>query len=107
MSVGVIAGNAAGINILTVTIDVASVSANTTSEQTFTVPGLLPRDYVTVLKPSHSTGLGVVNARVSAADTIAITFMNNTGSAIDPAAEAYLVLVARPEGTVTPTAVQK
>ena len=53
--------------------------------------GLKVGDFVAVNKPSNSAGLGIVNARVSAADTFALTFMNATGSGIDPAAETYLI----------------
>lgn len=76
-------------------LDVASVAANTSAEQTFTVTGLTTADKVFVNKPSVSAGLGVVNARVSAADTLALTFMNNTGSSIDPAAETYTITAIR------------
>lgn len=78
-----------------VTIDVASVAANTTAEQTFVVTGLTVNDIVTVNKPSHTTGLGIVNVRCSAANTLAITFMNTTGSPIDPGSETYLVVAIR------------
>jgi hypothetical protein len=87
--------------IVTASLDVASVNANTTAEQTFTVPGLKTGDFVSVVKPSHSTGLGIVNARVSAADTLALTFMNATGSGIDPAAETYKIFWFRPENPQT------
>lgn len=76
-------------------IDVASVAANTTAEQTFTVTGLTTADKVIVNKPSLSAGLGIVNARVSAADTLAITFVNATSAAIDPAAETYAIVALR------------
>lgn len=76
-------------------LDVASVAANTTAEQTFTVTGLTTADKVFVNKPSLSAGLGVVNARVSAADTLAITFVNATAAAIDPAAETYAIVALR------------
>jgi len=76
-------------------LDVASVAANTTAEQTFTVTGLTTADKVFVNKPSLSAGLGIVNARVSAADTLAITFVNATGTAIDPAAETYAIVALR------------
>lgn len=83
-----------------VAIDVTSKSANTTGEQTVTVPGVKAGDIVVAVnKPSHSAGLGIVNARVSAADTIAITFGNYTGSPIDPASETYTIVIARPENT--------
>lgn len=76
-------------------IDVASVAANTTAEQTFTVTGLTTADKVFVNKPSLSAGLGIANARVSAADTLAITFVNATAAAIDPAVETYTVIALR------------
>jgi hypothetical protein len=97
MTIGVINGNAFRINLVSLSINVASVAANTTAEQTFTLNGLATTDMVFVNKPSLSAGLGIVNARVSAANTLAITFSNNTGSPIDPAAETYNILVLRPE----------
>ena len=80
---------------LSASLDVASVAANVSAEQTFTVAGLAVGDLVFVLKPSLTAGLGIVNARVSAADTLAITFMNTTAGALDPAAETYLIFVMR------------
>jgi len=41
----------------------------------------------------------VSTARVSAADTLAITFGNTTASPIDPATETYLLFYFRPEKT--------
>lgn len=70
-----------------------SVAANTTAEQTFTVTGLTTTDVVQVNKPTAQAGLGIVGMRVSAANTLAITFSNNTGTPIVPtAAETYKVL---------------
>lgn len=77
---------------LKVTLDVASVAAATTAEQTFTVTGLEVGEAVFVNKPDLDAGLGIANARVSAANQIAITFVNATAGAIDPAAgEVYLI----------------
>lgn len=89
------------VAVLTQSLDVASVSANTSAEQDFTVTGLKAGDFVSVSKPSLSAGLVVGNARVKAADTLSITFGNLTGSPINPAAEAYQILVYRPEKTYT------
>ncbi len=77
----------------------SAVSANTTAEQTFTCNGLLSTDIVlTVNKPTAQAGLGVVGWRVSAANTVAITFSNNTGSPITPtASQNYIVVFMRPE----------
>lgn len=83
------------VQTFTVTIDPASVAANTTAEQTFTVTGLRTQDIITVTKPSHTTGLGIVNARASASDVLAITYINCTGSPIDAGSESYLVASIR------------
>jgi bifunctional pyridoxal-dependent enzyme with beta-cystathionase and maltose regulon repressor activities len=87
--------------VLTISLDVASVAINTSAEQTFTIPGLKVGDFVAVNKPSLTAGLGVTNARVSAANTLALTFTNATAGAIDPAAETYAVFWFRPEKTVS------
>lgn len=90
-------GNIAIDVLLGLTISPAIVAANTTAEQTFTITGLAVGDVVNVNKPSAQAGLGVVGARVSAANTIAITFSNNTAAGITPtAAELYTVNVTRP-----------
>lgn len=95
-------GNIPKQSVISVTLSPAAVSANTTAEQTFTVNGLLPGDMVVATKPTSQAGLGLVNYRVSAANTLAITFSNNTGGSITPTTnEVYLVLVSRPDRTVT------
>lgn len=78
-------------------LNVASVAANTSAEQDFTVPGLRVGDVPHVSKPSLSAGLVISTARVKAADTLSITFGNLTGSPIDPAAETYDIFVFRAE----------
>lgn len=85
------------IQVLSATFDPAQVNTITTSEQTVTVTGvLLDRDVVlSVTKPTHTTGLGIVNARVSANDTIAVTFMNPTAGNINPPSETYVFVVLR------------
>lgn len=98
---GIIMGNLQAAGIVSLTLSPSSVAANTTAEQTFTLPGARVGDYVDVNKPSAQAGLGIVNARVSAANTIAITFSNNTASPIVPtASEVYLVRYARPDSTI-------
>lgn len=101
MSTGVIMGNVKAFGVLTIAVDHGSVSANSTAEKTVTVPGLKTGDFVAVNKPSHESGLGIVNARVSANNTLAIQAMNTTGSAIDEASETYTVMWARPADSVS------
>lgn len=81
------------IRLYSATLSPVGVAANTTAEQTFTVTGLATSDKVLfVNKPTAQAGLGIVGMRVSAANTLGITFSNNTATSITPtAAEAYLV----------------
>lgn len=79
--------------IRTASVDVGSVAANTTAVITFILPDVKVTDFVAASKPSHTAGLGLVNCRVSAANTIEMTFLNATTDAIDPAAETYRFLV--------------
>lgn len=89
-------GAVAGLTIYSQSLDVASVAANTSAEQTFTVTGLAVGDVVFVNKPDLSAGLVIGNARVSAANTLAVTFGNLTAAPIDPGAETYVIGVIRP-----------
>lgn len=73
------------------TLTPVSVAAITTAEQTFTVTGLVAGSSVWVNKPSWQAGLGIAGVRVSAANTLAITFVNTTGVAIVPTSEAYII----------------
>lgn len=99
-------GNIAVAMILSSTLSPASVANATSAEQTFTVNGLLIGDVVSVTKPTTQGGLGIVNSRVSAANTLALTFMNTTAATITPtAAEAYTIELNRPTNLTLPTAV--
>ncbi len=90
-------GNVQKMGIFSLPLTPASVAANTTAEQTFAATGigLLVTDNVDVSKPSFQAGLGIVNVRVSAVDTLAITYVNATASPIVPTAETYQVAVTR------------
>jgi hypothetical protein len=95
-------GNLVKQSVISVTLSPVAIVLNTTAEQTFTVNGLLPGDFVSCNKPTSQAGLGIVGCRVSAANTLAITFSNNTGSSITPtAAQVYKILVSRPDSTIT------
>ena len=79
------------------TLSPVQVAINTTAEQTFTVTGLEVGDtIISVNKPTAQAGLGIVGFRVSAANTLAVTFSNNTGAAITPtASEVYRIVAAK------------
>jgi hypothetical protein len=103
MSSGIILGNVQAIGVASVTLSPALIVLNTTAEQTFTVPGILATDVIVgVSKPTTQAGLGIVNMRVTAANTVGITFSNNTGSSITPtASQVYLITYVRPESVQT------
>ena len=89
-------GNVWKPGVFTVTLSPSSVANATSAEQTFTMTGLLTTDYVYVNKPTAQAGIGIVGARVSAADTLAITFMNATAATVTPtASQKYVVNVVR------------
>lgn len=81
----------------TPTLSPSAVSANTTAEQTFIVAGLTTADkIIAVTKPMAQAGLGIVGWRVDGANTLAITFANNTGGSITPTpGEIYTVMAVR------------
>lgn len=85
----------------------AALTASTTVERTYTVPGLQVTDGVAVTKPTFQAGIGIVNARVSAADTLAITFGNFTAGTPTLTAETYTIEVNRPSNPqqALPTAI--
>jgi hypothetical protein len=91
-------GNIVGNWVLATTLSPSALGATTTSEQTFTVTGLQLGDFIDVAKPSHQPGIALGNARVSAANTLALEFTNLSGGTLTPtASETYFVGVTRPE----------
>ncbi|HEV2100240.1 MAG TPA: hypothetical protein VGR45_15125 [Stellaceae bacterium] len=72
---------------LQVSVSPASVAANTTAEQTFTVNGVVSGQPIAVTDTSgFPSGLCLVGARASAANTIALNFGNATAGALTPPA---------------------
>jgi hypothetical protein len=91
-------GNLAWEGVIKITISPASIGPSTSAEQTFTVPGLQLGDFVEINKPTAQAGLGIGNSRVSAANTLAVVFINASASTVTPTAnEVYLLSVERPE----------
>lgn len=96
--------------VLQVTIPAgAPITASTSVERTYPVPGLQVGDHVSVNKPSLTAGIVIGTARVSAVDTLAITFGNCTAATPSlPASENYLLRVTRhsfPSVAQIPTAI--
>lgn len=78
-----------------VTFNPASIAANTVSRQTVTVTGLTTADIITVNPPALTSGLELIGFRVSAADTVTLTFWNSTASPIDEGSGTYLIKATR------------
>lgn len=90
-------GNLWKTGVFSVSLAPVAVAANTTAEQTFAATGigLLTTDYVAVNKPTAQAGIAIGNVRVSAADTLAITYVNDTAGSLTPTTEIYIVKVDR------------
>lgn len=89
-------GNVANVFLLQSALTPVAVATITAPEQTFTVNGLLTTDFVYVMKPTAQAGLGIAGARVTATNTLGITYVNPTVGSITPTAETYIILVVRP-----------
>ena len=97
MSTTIARGNVGFEAVLSITITPpATLAANATVESTYTVPGIVVGDFLEINKPTHTAGLSIGNVRASAANTIAIQWVNSTTSTITNAPnEVYLVAITR------------
>lgn len=77
------------------TITPTAVSANSVSTQTFTVTGLRTSDVVILNHAAFVYGISITAARVSANDTLEITYQNITGGSITPASMTYYIMAIR------------
>lgn len=83
------------VKVYTPTLTPASVLGSISAEQTFSVSGLSTADSISVSGPAPVSGSGLVNARVSAADTLALTFVNDTLAALTPTSGVYRIVAVR------------
>ena len=87
----------------------SSVGAAASVEQSFTINGLQgadalePADQIMIItKATYQTGLALGAARVTAANTVAVTFINPTAAPIVPtASDVYTLVVFRPNQMLT------
>jgi hypothetical protein len=80
------------VKVYTQTITPASVGAATVAEQTFTVTGLKTTDMVFVNQAAISNAVGIAGVRVSAADTLAVRFVNPTAGSLTPTAGTWTIV---------------
>lgn len=105
MSTSIPRGNLLRLFAVSVTWDPAAVATATTAEQNVTVTGVQVGDIVvSYSKPANTAGAMPVNARVSAANTVSVTFVNPTAGSVNPASETWVFVIGRPEplGSVMP-----
>ncbi len=81
------------------TLTPSSVAATTSAEQSFTIAGLQTNDVVDIatLNGVQTAGVGIANVRVSAANTLGLTFSNAGTTTVTPAAGQYIINVVRLE----------
>lgn len=84
------------------TLDPAAIAANTSADNatTLTLTGVKQGDLVIAFKPTTDAGMAVLDARVSAADTIQVVLGNFTILSINPASETWTFLIFRPDGPI-------
>jgi uncharacterized Fe-S cluster-containing MiaB family protein len=76
-----------------INITPVGVAANTVAEQTFTVARLSTDESVSVVSVAAQTaGVGVLTSRVSATNTLAVTFINPTAGALTPVSGQYRLM---------------
>lgn len=98
MANGILTGNVTGITVLSATVDLGSVAANTSEIETATVTGVRVGDRVVAIKTALEAGIIIGSCNVTADDTVAIQVINTTGSAVDDASETMDFIVFRKEG---------
>ena len=81
--------------------------ATTSSNQTFTVPGILVTDIVYIIGfvGTQTAGITYAEAEATAANTLQIQFANVSGSSATPAAGQYVLQIIRSDGPLPATAV--
>lgn len=90
-------GNIWKVGRFAITLTPASVATISAPVQTFAATGigLLTTDTVVVTPPSTTTGVAQAATYVSAADTLAIQFVNPTAGPLTPPSGTYFVTVFR------------
>ena len=87
-----------GLYEYTITQDAASVAANTTGAESFTVTGVKAGEHViSVVPPAIPANLCVGQPYVTADDTIIVPLCNPTAGALDPASGDWKFIVAASE----------
>lgn len=95
-------------NILSSTLVSVSLGAQTiagaSGEVSVTIQGVVPGSVAfATFSGTQTTGVACVNARVTAANTVSLQFVNATGSSAVTVAGNYYILIAQPENLPLPS----
>jgi len=82
-----------GIELVSATVNPASVASKGTGATSVTVSGVAVGDVVIAIPPSTLDDGVVYSAKVTAADTVKLELSNNTAGAIDVASATWKFLV--------------
>lgn len=95
----IIAPTTPGLAAGTLTWSATTVAANTTAELTVTIAGLIIGDLCDLYLTSGPmlTGLQISNVRVSAANTLAVTWVNTTAGVLTVPVGTWSMNITRPE----------
>lgn len=89
-------GNGSQSSQVSLTLTPASVAANTTANQSFTIPGLATTDIVLISNvPFGPAGVAPLLATVLAANTLTVTYGNFTSTALTPLAGTHRFVVIK------------
>lgn len=100
-----LSGNVLVVSVVDVSWTPAEVATIVAPVQTVTVPGAKVGDSVIVTPPGQTAGVTIGSARVSAANTVSVQFVNPTAGALTPAAGTHKFTIIRHEGTAGATRV--
>lgn len=91
-------GNILYTKLFALSLAPTALSANTTGEQSFTIIGVQPGDYINGQSVfAQTAGIFVANVRVVAVNTVNIQFANITGGSLTPVSGMYGFIWGRPE----------
>ena len=98
-------GNVLNTIVLQVNLTPVAVAANSTVEQSFTIPGLIAGDQVSafILQAAYpNTDVSYVNARCAANNTLTVAYQNGTGGSLTPPSGNYYIEINRLENLPPP-----
>lgn len=84
-----------GIVVYSQALTPASVATIVAAEQNFTVTGLTTADKVIVNPAATGNATALCSARVSAANTLTLAYVNPTAGALTPGAGTYTIIAIR------------